>query len=353
LRQSCCSGILIKKDRREIALKLWNDVTSSSSSSDKIELTAEQGLELLEKLKGELLTTTTLQDEDSSSNELPTCGICFEEFDRTQVTILKTCGHCFCRSCVLQVLSKSNHKCPYCRKDFKNTDIIDMSTAQSAAAKANQEGIDEDKKQAVASMSVKDDDFDVPPKISALLQSIQTTMKPDEKGVIFSQFTSFLDLIGDAMKAAGHSFVRVDGSVPVRKRIEYIRRFNNDDDSDTNPRFILCSLLASGTGINLTRGNHAYLMDCWWNEAIESQAMDRIHRLNQTRECKITKFVMKGSIEERIVKLQQAKSMQAKGVLQKLTGSEKRKALFGDLRGLLELDVDDNDNVEENSHSDN
>ena len=82
-------------------------------------------------------------------------------------------------------------------------------------------------------------------------------------------------------------------------------------------------------------------MDCWWNEAIESQAMDRVHRINQTREVKVTKFVMKGSIEERIVKLQQAKSAQAKGVLQKLTGNEKRKALLGALRGLLEIGEDD------------
>ena len=248
LRQSCCSGVLVKSERRELALRLWKQVTSSSSTGT-IKLTVEQGLELLEKLKGELI-------EDSSA-ELPTCGICFEEFDRSQVTILRSCSHVFCRTCIKQVLSRSNRKCPYCRVDFCEMDIIDMSIAQSAAAKTH----------------IDDKDFEDPPKITALLQSIQTTMKFDEKGVIFSQFTSFLDVIQHAMEKDGHSFVRIDGSVPVRKRIDYIQQFNSDDDA--SPRFILGSLSACGTGINLTRGNHAFLMDCWWNEAIEEQAMDR------------------------------------------------------------------------------
>ena len=90
--------------------------------------------------------------------------------------------------------------------------------------------------------------------------TIMKAMKPDEKGVIFSQFTKYLDLIGQAVKEAGHSFVRIDGSVPATKRSEYIHNFNADD----GPTFILCSLLASGTGINLTRGNYAFMMDCWW-----------------------------------------------------------------------------------------
>ena len=91
--------------------------------------------------------------------------------------------------------------------------------------------------------------------------------------VIFSQFTSHLDIIGKTMKGAGHSFVRIDGSVCAANRISAISRFNsNDADS---PRFILCSLLASGSGINLTRANWCFMMDVGWNDAVESQAMDR------------------------------------------------------------------------------
>jgi hypothetical protein len=91
--------------------------------------------------------------------------------------------------------------------------------------------------------------------------------------VIFSQFTSHLDVIGEAMIEAGHTFVRIDGSVCAPKRIAAINSFNSN--ATCAPRFILCSLLASGTGINLTRANWCFMMDVWWNEAVESQAMDR------------------------------------------------------------------------------
>lgn len=75
------------------------------------------------------------------------------------------------------------------------------------------------------------------------------------------------------MKEAGFSFVRIDGSVSAPKRITAISTFNSD--APDAPRFILCSLLASGTGINLTRANWCFMMDVWWNEAVEAQAMDR------------------------------------------------------------------------------
>lgn len=79
------------------------------------------------------------------------------------------------------------------------------------------------------------------------------------------------------------------------------------------------------------------MMDVWWNDAVESQAMDRVHRISQTRKVNVLRFVMKGSIEERIIAVQERKSLQAKGALQKLKGDEKRKALIGDLSSLLDI----------------
>jgi len=309
LRQACCSGTLVAPERRELALKTWNELQGRTS---KKRLSAEEGLALLEKLKGAF---------SEEPNSLPECGICLMEMEEADGTILKSCSHVFCKLCIHQVLAKSTRKCPYCRCDFTEDDIVDMSVAESAAKV-------EGKGEAL-------DTFGTPPKIQALLAAIKD-MKPDEKGVIFSQFTKHLDLIQKEMKDAGHTFVRIDGSVPAQKRSNCVHNFNSE--AADSPRFILCSLLASGTGINLTRGNHAFMMDCWWNEAIENQAMDRIHRINQKRNVNVLRFVMKDSIEERIVALQEAKSMQAKGVLQKLKGDEKRKALLGDLRGLLQLE---------------
>ena len=313
LRQACCSGALVAPERRDIALKVWEEVKNGNSSgSKKKKMTVEQGLALLNKLKG------AFEEDDNRE-----CGICLLEMEENDGTILKNCGHIFCKICIQQVLTKSNHKCPYCRASFTANDIIDMSDAE-LAAKVTEEP---------AENSIIE--FNTSPKIRALLATI-TQMKVDEKGVIFSQFTQHLDLIGKAMKEAGHTFVRIDGSVPAKRRIQSIQEFNSDKSD--SPRFILCSLLASGTGINLTRANYAFMMDVWWNSAIENQAMDRIHRISQRREVKIFRFIMKGSIEERIVQLQETKSMQAKGIQEKLKGDEKRKALLGTLRGLFDIE---------------
>lgn len=246
------------------------------------------------------------------------------EMEKSDGTVLKTCGHVFCNLCIQQVLARSNKKCPYCRQGFSESDIVDMKQASTAAATK-----DEESKPAAEDLT-----FGVPPKVQALLSAIKQ-MQVDEKGVIFSQFTSHLDIIGKALEESGHSFVRIDGSVPAPRRIAVISQFNSDDPAA--PRFIICSLLASGTGINLTRANWCFMMDVWWNEAVESQAMDRIHRISQTRKVTVLRFVMKDSIEERIIKVQERKSLQAKGALQKLKGDEKRKALLGDLRGLLDI----------------
>ena len=74
------------------------------------------------------------------------------------------------------------------------------------------------------------------------------------------------------MKEAGHSFVRIDGSVSAPNRITAMNRFNSD--TLDAPRFILCSLLAAGTGINLTRANWAFMMDVWWNSAVGTSLMN-------------------------------------------------------------------------------
>jgi len=319
LRQTCCAGTLVSPERRDIALTLWRDVQARSTVK---RLTAEEGLALLGKLKG---TFSELTDS------LPECGICLMEMEEIDCTILKGCSHMFCKLCIQQVYNKSNQICPYCRAPFSKADIIDESSlsCQVTAASVEQNKLDETK-------LLRDEDFDTSPKIVALLEAIKT-MKLDEKGVIFSQFTKYLDLIGKALEVAGHSFVRIDGSIPAHQRALQIHAFNSEDNS---PRFIICSLLAAGTGINLTRGNHGFMMDCWWNVATENQAMDRIHRIGQKRKVNIIRFVMKDSIEERIIELQEVKSFQAKGILQKLKGDEKRKALLSDLKGLLQLNDD-------------
>lgn len=169
LRQACCSGLLLTEERRQIALDVFQEMQSKGPTK---KLTAEEGLALLEKLKGAFS-----QAENESS--LPECGICLMEMDETVGTIIKNCGHVFCNLCIHQVLAKSNKKCPYCRAPFRESDIVDMSQATLAAnEKGKQKSADEMK-------------FGIPPKIQALLGAIQG-MKHDEKGGSFgSIYLSF------------------------------------------------------------------------------------------------------------------------------------------------------------------
>ena len=175
--------------------------------------------------------------------------------------------------------------------------------------------------------------FDTSPKILALLQAAEKISK-DEKGVIFSQWTSFLDLIGSALVHAGHKVCRIDGSMDLESRRLAMHTFATDDEV----RFILCSLKAAGTGIDLARANHVFLMDPWWNEAVESQAIDRCHRITSTKPVFVHKLVMKGTIEERMIKIQKAKAMLGKASMQKISKEEEKQAKMTAMKDLFQIE---------------
>ena len=105
-------------------------------------------------------------------------------------------------------------------------------------------------------------------------------MQPDEKGVIFSQWTRHLDIIETAMERAGIPVTRIDGSMSAEERLVAMQDLQSDEKG--SPRFMLCSLLAVGIRVSLTRANVAIMMDSWWNFAIESQV--RIQQLLHSNE---------------------------------------------------------------------
>ena len=101
------------------------------------------------------------------------------------------------------------------------------------------------------------------PKTQALLDEIDK-MAPDEKGAIFSQWTSHLDILELELQREGHTYTRIDGSMGMEARIDAMDYFDSEKcNSMRTPRFILCSMHACGVGINLTRGNVVFLMDPW------------------------------------------------------------------------------------------
>nr|CDI56793.1 helicase-like transcription factor hltf [Melanopsichium pennsylvanicum 4]SNX88013.1 related to ULS1 \ len=148
-------------------------------------------------------------------------------------------------------------------------------------------------------------------KMLALLSAIRNADRT-EKTIVFSQFTSFLNIVEPHLKRNSYRYVRYDGSMKPQDREAALERIRNDP----NVTVILISFKAGSTGLNLTSCSRVILMDLWWNPQIEEQAFDRAHRLGQTRHVTIYKLSIKDTVEERILKLQEKKRALAKAALE-------------------------------------
>ena len=147
-------------------------------------------------------------------------------------------------------------------------------------------------------------------KLDTIMELVASAMEGGEKTLIFSQFTSFLDLIAKRLEEAGVAFYTITGKTPKKERVELVNEFNENDV----PVFLV-SLKAGGTGLNLTGASVVIHADPWWNAAAQQQATDRAHRIGQTRVVSVQKVIAKGTIEERILRLQEEKSKLADQVI--------------------------------------
>ncbi len=138
-------------------------------------------------------------------------------------------------------------------------------------------------------------------KVQTLVEALSTAVSDGHKALVFSQWTSLLDLIETPLKGAGIAFERLDGSTPNRG--EVTARFQGADGAPV----MLLSLKAGGTGLNLTAADHVFLVDPWWNPQVEAQAADRAHRIGQERPVMVYRLVSQGTVEERILGLQEKK----------------------------------------------
>jgi superfamily II DNA or RNA helicase len=138
-------------------------------------------------------------------------------------------------------------------------------------------------------------------KIDALLEALRDAAADGHKALVFSQWTSFLDLVEPHLKDAGIPFARLDGA--TRDRAGVTAAFQAAD----GPPVLLVSLKAGGSGLNLTAADHVFLCDLWWNPAVEAQAADRAHRIGQERPVTIYRLVTLDTVEERILALQEQK----------------------------------------------
>ncbi|MFM2246445.1 MAG: hypothetical protein RL071_2519 [Pseudomonadota bacterium] len=153
------------------------------------------------------------------------------------------------------------------------------------------------------------DGVDKSSKVELLVETLEEVVAEGHKALVFSQWTSLLDRVEPALKKAKLNFVRLDGS--TRDRQDVVDSFQSPD----GPPVFLISLKAGGTGLNLTAADHVFLLDPWWNPAVEEQAADRAHRIGQDKPVMVYRLVSEGTVEERILELQERKRALADAAL--------------------------------------
>ena len=165
-------------------------------------------------------------------------------------------------------------------------------------------------------------------KLNALLELVEEAIDGGHRALVFSQFTSMLDLIAKALEEAGIAFCRLDGS--TRNRHEVVDRFQNDGRI---PIFLI-SLKAGGVGLNLTAADTVIHFDPWWNPAVEAQATDRAHRIGQQRIVTSIKLIARDTVEERVLRMQEKKREMLEGAVDAEVALERLSAeALGELVG--------------------
>ncbi|XP_072958069.1 DNA repair protein RAD16 [Typha angustifolia] len=233
------------------------------------------------------------------------CGICHNPADDMVVT---SCKHFFCKGCLIDYsASLGCISCPTCSKPL----TVDLTTKNSGELVSGVARKGFKRSGILDILNILD--FKTSTKIDALREEIRNMVENDgsAKGIVFSQFTLFLDLINFSLQKSGIKCVQLVGSMSLPEREKAIRTFTDDVDC----KVFLMSLKAGGVALNLTVASHVFLMDPWWNPAVEKQAQDRIHRIGQYKPIRSVRFVIEDTIEERILKLQEKKQLLFEGTV--------------------------------------
>uniref|UniRef100_A0A1A8EJ16 Helicase-like transcription factor n=1 Tax=Nothobranchius korthausae TaxID=1143690 RepID=A0A1A8EJ16_9TELE len=291
LRQHCCHGDLLPK---------------TSSDLGPAATPAELQECLIEKLR---LVLASGSDEE--------CSVCL---DSLVLPVITHCAHVFCRPCIAQVIGNEQDKarCPLCRSEIKTSELVEFPP----------EGTEQE--------NVSSESWRTSSKIQALMGNLLRLQSEDDniKCLVVSQFTRFLTILETPLRQHGFRFVRFDGSMSQQKRTQVIQEFQSS--AAGGPTIMLLSLKAGGVGLNLTAASRVFLMDPAWNPATEEQCIDRCHRLGQNRKVVVTKFIVKNSVEENMVKIQRKKQ----DLVEKAFGSSstnKKTSRIDDIRALMEL----------------
>eukprot|EP00929_Paragymnodinium_shiwhaense_P078159 TRINITY_DN40469_c0_g1_i1.p1 TRINITY_DN40469_c0_g1~~TRINITY_DN40469_c0_g1_i1.p1 ORF type:complete len:1656 (-),score=370.61 TRINITY_DN40469_c0_g1_i1:255-5222(-) len=279
-----------------------------------------------EKFVGNLL-------QEIKEGTLSDCPICC---DTPEDPAMTSCGHIFCRECAIKAIGPCKGECPVCRKpgvlDKNKLKVLPGASrfpsrlmVRAKEGNAAQEGGGD---QGGVAHSTK---------MKELLKLLQADMDGGHRCVVFSQWTAFIDLLGNMLEGANFKWQRFDGSLSLNARQERVAWLSEKQPEDsTAGRVLLVSLKAGNVGLNLVAATRLYLLDQWWNPAVEEQAIQRVHRIGQTQEVHIYKFVVRDSIDEDILELHKAKSRLIEDLVESGAGQEvSSKLTLNDLKRMF------------------
>ncbi|KAI4185105.1 MAG: hypothetical protein LQ346_005982 [Caloplaca aetnensis] len=327
LRQSCChptltrnKAIAAEEEDAAAAADVANGLADDMDLQELIErFTSESGDD--EDISNKFGAHVLQQIQSEANNE---CPICAEEpMIEPAVT---GCWHSACKQCLFDYIQHQKDKqelplCFNCREPINQRDVFeivreevddhedsnDLSSADlySATPPDSTSHNTTITKSSTPKISLRRIGTSSSAKIAALIAHLKAirSSAATTKSVVFSQFTSFLDLIGPALTQARIPFLRFDGTMSQKVRASTITSFTESPKG----MVLLLSLRAGGVGLNLTAAKRVFMMDPWWSFAVEAQAIDRVHRMGQEAEVRVVRFVVRGSIEGRMLKIQERK----------------------------------------------
>ena len=344
LRQSCCHPVLTRNKAiaaeeeeaaaaSDVANGLADDMDlqelierfTSDSEAGEQDITNKFGAHVLQEIQSQ------------ANNE---CPICAEEpMIEPAVT---GCWHSACKKCLLDYIEHQKEKhalplCFNCREPINQRDIFEVihhdNEEDDDLYSASQPG----QASTHPRITLRRIGSSSSAKIAALISHLKALRltNPGTKSVVFSQFTSFLDLISPALTQANIPFLRFDGAMTQKARAAVLLDFAaSPTKKNGHGMVLLLSLRAGGVGLNLTAAKRVFMMDPWWSFAVEAQAIDRVHRMGQESAVKVVRFVIAGSIEGRMLRIQERKKFIASS-LGMMSEEEKKMQRIEDIKELL------------------
>ncbi len=277
-------------------------VLSALESQKVVDLTPEN-----RKALQDMLQVSIESQED--------CPICLDGLHNPVIT---ACAHVFGTECIERVI-ETQHRCPMCRAEPLELESL-VRPAIDLGESSDLPDIDTDTSSS---------------KVEALLSILKaSSKKPGTKTVIFSQWTSFLNIIQAQLDANGYKYARIDGTMRANQRDASLTAL----ETDLECTIMLASLAVCSVGLNLVAANQVILADSWWAPAIEDQAVDRVHRLGQKKPTTVWRLVMNDSIEDQVLNIQAEKRKLMMTAFQEKTGKRMKEgstARMGDIQRLL------------------